>query len=409
MARTKKAHTLLFFILYGTMFLFGFLENIKGVSYPLIKNEFNVSYETQGKMISALSFCYTFFVVISGFVLGRFGIKKVYILGLVLALLGAFSVYFMPSFWTTASALFLIFAGFGVFEIGINAAAARLFTGKTALMMNLLHFMYGFGSVASPQAAGKLADPAGPGLGWRQIYLISAPLVLLVVIVSFFAKFPQEADSVKDRPAGDPERPSGAVLEPDGKEHGFVTALKTPLVWGFGLSLGLMMGIEMASSNWGGLYFQDVYGMDPATRGANFVSAFFVLFTLSRLASGFVIERAGYMRSLIGAVLIVMAIFAAGFALGPAGIYVLPVLGFFIAIFWPTLLSVAIKRFGNSAPVMTSAIIAIGGLVNAAMQFVMGYVNRWDAAWGYRSSLIFALALLCLLLKLNRDVKKTVG
>jgi fucose permease len=396
MAKTNKGR-LLIFILYGTMFLFGFLENIKGVSYPLIKNEYHVSYETQGKMISSLSFCYTLFVVISGFVLSRFGTKIVYLMGLACAFLGVFSIYFMPGFWAAAFSLLLVFAGFGIFEIGINGVASRLFTEKTALMLNILHFMYGLGAIIGPKAAGMLADSAGPGLGWRQIYLLTSPLVLVILVPAVFTKFPGVEGGVNEAPRGE--------------GHGFIAALKTPMVWFFGLTLGLMMGLEMASANWGGLYFQDVYGMDPATRGANFVSAFYILFTLSRLVSGFLIEKAGYMRSLMGAALVVMAVFIAGFVLGERGIYVLPALGFFMAVFWPTLMAVAIRFFGNNAPVTCSAIIAMGGLVNAGIQLGTGYINRWiGAEWGYRSCLVFVLILFCALLGLNRAAqKKTAG
>ncbi|MDR0448233.1 MAG: MFS transporter [Treponema sp.] len=388
MEQTKKSRTLLMFILYGTMFVFGFLENIKGVSYPLIKNEFDVSYETQGMMISILSISYTLFVVAAGFMLGHFGAKKIYFFGLTCSLLALSSIYLMPGFWTAASSLFFLFAGFGIFEIAVNGVATQLFIKKAALMMSLLHFMYGAGAIAGPKAAGILADPAGLGMQWRQIYLLSVPLVLIIFIPLIFAKFP------------------AAKGEAAQKNLGYISALKTPSVWIFGITLGVMIGLEMASPNWGGLYFQDLYGMDPTTRGANFVSVFFILFTLSRLTSGFIIEKIGYMNSLIGAVLICSAIFITGFALGETGIYVLPLLGFFLAIFWPTLMAVAIGYFGNNAPIMTSAIIAIAGLLNAGIQLVMGYINQWaGAGWGYRSCLLFAAILICLLLVLKNRMK----
>jgi len=62
MLQSNKSKILLIIILHGTMFLFGFLEHIKGVSFPLIKNEFSVSYETMGIMISILSIGYTLFM-----------------------------------------------------------------------------------------------------------------------------------------------------------------------------------------------------------------------------------------------------------------------------------------------------------------------------------------------------------
>jgi fucose permease len=392
MALTKKTYILLLILINGTMFLFGFLENIKGVSYPLIKTEFDASYDDQGKMISLLSFGYTFFCVAAGFILARFGVKKVYLLGFTLAVTGLFSIYFMPGFWTAAASLLLVFASFGLFEIGVNGLATQLFTKKAALLMSILHFFYGVGAVVGPKLAGMLTDANSPlfgaTIGWRQIYLFSIPLVLIFFIPTAVIAFPS--------------------AEPRPKEQRltFTGALRDPFVWIFGLTLGLMMGIEMVSSNWGGLYFQDVYGMDPRTRGASFVSSFFVLFTISRLVSGFLIEKIGYMLSLMGAVLIILVIFAVGFSLGAAGIYVLPGLGFFIAILWPTFMAVGIGRFGKYAAIKTGAMIAIGGLINALMQLAIGFINRYmGAAWGYRSALVFSLLLLFILFLIRNKTK----
>jgi len=414
MPRPTASRKLLMFILYGTMFLFGFLENVKGVSFPLIKNEFSASYEAQGKMLSILSFSYTLFVIASGFLLGRFGIKRLYILGYLCALLSLVSVNFMPGFWTVTGSLVFLFAGFGIFEIAVNSMATQIFTKKAALMMSLLHFMYGAGATVGPKAAGMLADPAGPGLLWRQIYLFTVPLVAVLFIPSVLAKFPRGTvpESAEAAPPS-AAPPSAAAEEPPRKSHGFITALKRPAVWAFGITLGVMVGLELASANWGGLYFQDMYGLDPTTSGANFISAFFILFTLSRLASGFLIEKIGYMRSLIGAILSVTVIFIAGFLMGAAGIYVLPLLGLFLAIFWPTFMAVAMGYFGADAPVMTSAIIAIAGLLNVGIQFVMGYINLWiGTGWGYRSCLLFAVVLIFLILGVNRSIrgkKETAG
>jgi fucose permease len=398
-------------LLYATMFLVGFMENIKGVSYPLIKNEFGVSYETQGTMISILSFSYTIFVVVAGFMLGRFGVKKIYVLGFIFLLLAASSLKLMSGFWTVTTSLFSLFAGIGVMEIAINAVATQVFLKRSALMMSLLHFMYGMGSIVSPKAAGILADPAGMGLPWRHVYLLTVPVILVIFIPMLFTKFPAQGQSgTKDGTAEDSQAAGNKAS--DGKaavpqqKHSYIAALKTPSVWAFGIALGVMIGLEMAASNWGSLYFQDTYGMKPETSGANFVSVFFVSFTLSRLLSGFIIEKIGYMRSLIGAIVIGIVIFLVGFALGPKGIYILPLQGFLFAIFWPTVMAITIGYYGKNAPLMSSAVIAIAGLFNSAIQFVMGHINQHiGAAWGYRSCLVFAVILLCFLLILNRRLK----
>jgi fucose permease len=379
---------LYFFIIYGTMIIFGAVENIKGVSYPLIKAEFNASYGQQGLMVSLLSLSYVLFCTLGGIFLGRFGVKRALLSGFISLGLGLLTIFFMPRFWSVAGALLLVFAGFGFFEVCVNALATQVFTSKAALLMNLMHFFYGFGAVLGPKMAGFLSDRAG--LGWRQIYILSLPLAGLIFVPTLVTRFPEPREAVSQE--GNPT---------------FFTALRTPMVWAFGITLGFMVTLEMITVNWGSLYFQDVYGLDPRTRGASFISSFFILFSLSRFLSGFLVEKIGYLRSILGACLATALILAVGFPLGPGAIWVLPALGFFIAIMWPTLMAAAMGFFGPRSPVMTSAIIVIAGAMNAVFQLLVGLTNRFfGAAWGYRSSLVYALLLIGSFLFLKRGIRR---
>jgi len=379
MSRPKSF--LLFVILFTAMFLFGFIENVKGVTYPLIKINFSVSYEHQGIMVSVLSIAYVLFCVIGGILLGYWGVKKTFALGSVFMVLGLTGAFFLPGFLTVAAALFIVSAAFGLFEVSANALATQIFTSRAALFFNLMHFFYGAGSSLSPLAAGYVAS----ALDWRMIYLFSIPLVFVFFVPSVFARFPKT---------------EGAEIAGI-KKASFFTALKTPMVWVFAVVLGLMVGVEMSSPNWAGLYFQDVYNLNAETSGAVFVSNFFIFFTVSRLLSGFIIEKIGYIRCLFIAAFAAVLIFSAGFILGSKGIYILPVLGFFIAIFWPTLLATATVYFRQDSAVMTSAIIVIAGLINSGIQFTIGLINRLvGPAWGYRSALLNAVFVIVALLVL---------
>jgi fucose permease len=179
------------------------------------------------------------------------------------------------------------------------------------------------------------------------------------------------------------------------------------MVWVFAAALGLMVGVELCSPNWAGLYFQDVYNLGVETSGAAFVSNFYIFFTLSRLLSGFIIERIGYTRCLFIAAFAAILVFAAGFILGKTGIYVLPVVGFFVAVFWPTLLASAMVYFRQDSAVMTSAIIVIAGLINGGIQFAIGLTNRLiGPAWGYRSAILYAVLIIAALFVLSRLQRK---
>jgi fucose permease len=253
-----------------------------------------------------------------------------------------------------------------------------------------------------PRVAGLITNNAG--LSWRYVYLFSLPLALVLFVPAIFSKFPE---------TGVPETGVGEAGHTDTAGDGegrksFFDALKSPLVWLLSVTLGLAIIVEMNSANWGPMYFQDMYGLDPSTGGAAFLSAFFLVFTLSRLVCGFFVEKIGYMRTLMGVSLITLVIFCTGFFLGEKGIFVLPSLGFFIALLWPTIMAVAIQCFGKDAPVFSSAMIAIGGLINTVVQYLVGLTNKvFGSAWGYRSTVVYTVLLIFVLLVLNAKIKQT--
>ena len=389
---------LLFCLLFGTMLIFGLIENIKGVSFPLIKSDFGASWEQQGLVVSMTAVAYVSFSIIAGIFLGRFGIKPSFLFGLAVLCLGVTSIFFMPGFFLTTAALFIIFAGFGFIEVGLNALATRVFLTRTAMLMSILHAFYGIGAIFGPKAAGIITNNVH--FGWRYAYLFSLPIVLLLFVPALLTRFPE-----RRMEAGS----SGGAATAAGRAErkSFFDALRSPMVWLLSVILGLAVVVEMNSSNWGVLYFQDVYGFNPSTDGASFLSAFYLIFTISRLICGLFIEKIGYIRSLLGASVIVLIIFVAGFFMGEQGIHVLPALGFFVALLWPTIMAVAIVTFGEDAPVFSSAMIAIGGLINAGVQFLVGLTNRvFGPAWGYRSSFIYTVLLIIGLLLLRHIHKR---
>ena len=391
---------LLFTVLFGTMLMFGLVENIRGVSFPLIRNEFDVPFERQGLMVAMIALAYALSNIIAGIFLGRFGIKPATFAGYSAIGLGIILIPFAPGFFPITIALFVVSGGGGFLEIGMNALASKVFMAKTALLMNLLHSFYGLGSIIGPRVAGFIVSDTE--FGWRSVYLFSLPLVLLTFTLAIITRFPKSDSQVDSTDAGSP-----ATAGPVVRRKTFFDALRTPIVWLFAVILGLAVVIEVNTPNWGPLYFLDVHGLYPAAEGAAFISTFFLLFTLSRLVCGPFVERLGYVRSLLGVSVLTFAVFAVGFSMGARGIHVLPALGFLVALFWPTLMAVAIVTFGRDAPVYSGAMIAIAGLINTVVQFLVGLTNRViGPAWGYRSSMLYTALLIFALLFLYKNLRR---
>ena len=127
---------------YITMFFFGVIENVKGVTFVLIKDIFQVSYDAQGYLVSMSWYGYVIFCLVCAFVIDRYGIKTAIVSGHALCLLGCIITPFMNHFVPVIIALMVVWMGFGFFEVGYNAFATVLFTENSAIYLNLMHSCY---------------------------------------------------------------------------------------------------------------------------------------------------------------------------------------------------------------------------------------------------------------------------
>jgi fucose permease len=374
-----------------------------------------VSYDRQGGLVSLAWSGYVAFCLVASLFLQRFGVKRSVLAGYFLVCAGAVVTMAAPSLLAASLALLVVNAGFGFFEVGTNALGTVAFTRKPALLMGLLHFFYGFGAIAGPKAAGFLTTVLD--FSWRQVYIATiAPTALLALFV-LSVRFDHVGstgragaeDSSRAEAQGLRQASAEGHLQAGAGGMGltFFDALRSPLVWVFAVTLGFMEVVEFGAANWGALHLQDVYQLDPRTAGASLVSAFYILFTLSRLLSGLAIEKIGYIRSLCLAAICTIAVFLAGFGLARSGIWILPLTGLFIGIMWPTMMAVAMGAFGADAPIVTSAIIVVSGAINGVMQLVIGFTNEIvGEAWGYRSCLLYAVVVLLCLGQLSRRLSQ---
>jgi fucose permease len=377
----------LIIIIFANMGLMGFIHSMRGVSFPLLRNDFSASYSEMGLLNAIMMVITVIASIAAGFYMSRFGLKRTVLTAFFLFISGVGSFYFVSNFWM-AVGFFVIFAsGYGFFEVSLNGTGARIFTGKSGLMMNLMHFFYGVGAICGPRFMGFMIN--NHNMSWKEAYPIALVPVIIFLIASIIIRFPGRIDSSESK-----------------EEHSFWNNLKDPLVWHFGIIMGIASSIEACSVAWSGLYLQDVYGLDPTTVGAAFISTFYILFTASRLLSGFVIEKTGYLRSIFVSSNLILIIFTVAFVMGKTGVNLLPVTGFFIAIFWPTTLAISIKVFKERAQTASSAIICISFTFGAVIQYGFGFLNRFiGAAWGYRSCVLYSIILVVLLFMLMRKNK----
>jgi fucose permease len=393
----KRRYTAVLFTVYGNMVLYGFIQTMRGIVYPLIKNTYGASYNQQGLIVSLASFAAVISCAAAGIILNRMGFKKSMMFGFGFIITGMIAFCFSGNFWIAGGLIILIQLGLGFFEIGINGIGVKTFTKKSALMMSLLHFFYGVGAALGPWFGGLIAN--NQKLGWRYMYTFALAPVF-VMLLSTLIWGPGSVE--KESPVSPAEE---ASVSPGQTKPGFRWAIANPLVWRFALCLGLVSAVEFGATNWSGLYLQDVFGMDPKTTGANFISLYFLLYTVSRLLGGFFIEKAGYFRSILAAIFITLILLIIGFSLGRQGIWVLPFTGLFLGITFPTVLAMSIGVFREKAQAASSAIIVIAFSLNGIIQYLIGLINRYiGEAWGYRSCILYGVILIFMLFRLKKNI-----
>ena len=155
------------------------------------------------------------------------------------------------------------------------------------------------------------------------------------------------------------------------------------------------------------IYLRDLYGWDPETKGAYFVTIFFTGYTISRLLSGFLIDAVGEINSMMIYVPILTVLFVVGFALGEKGVYALMATGIFISPLFPTMLTVAMIYFGKEVETCTSVILFTYMIFSQTIQLIVGLVNKCcGVQWGYRVAVVLMLIVFCVLLSVKALLKK---
>lgn len=378
---SSRSHWLLFAVAFASMVLFGFVENIKGTVIPPLRDTYQVNYSDIGVMLLAGSFGYLSATFLGGLAGDRYGQKRVLAAGCALIILAALGMQVANTFPLVCGLMFLLNAGFGSLEVGVNSLGARIFVRNSALLMNLTHFFYGAGSMAGPAYAARMLEAGQP---WGVIYAFSALLALAVFALLAAARFPALT------PQHAAQRRSLREIAGSGK------------VWLFVIVLSLFVAVEIGTGNWLVSYLRDVHEMG-AEESAGFLSLFFLFFTFGRLAGGYVAERLGYVRCILLFALAVLCLDAAGFATGRAGVILFSATGFFISIMYPTFMALIMREFTSGTGSVMGFIITGVAAVNMLMNWVVGQTSdRLGVTAGFASFMLYTVLAIALLLVLNR-------
>jgi fucose permease len=348
-------------ILTATIFIgflvFGFSENIKGPAIPKIQAQFSLNEFHIGLLLALNSLGYLLACSYTGWLVRKIGLKLTTISSFTTMAFAGILIYFAPNYMSFSGSYFVMYLGNGMLEISLGIMAATIFTKNTGTMMNLSHFFYGLSSMIAPLLSTRLMGLSFSNsmLGWRGMYLIVLSFSLIPILPALYGTFP-----MKDKDSH--ERIS------------LKDFIKNPIAWLilFILSFGVIA--EMAIGGWLVNFLEKSYSFD-STSAASVLSGFFFCFMLARLLFGPLIDRIGFVKSIL-----ILSCFSGvsiitSLLIGKPAVFLLAIAGFGIAPIYPTVMALMSKVFKNNMDMALTFTLPLMGITIVIGNLLVGIIT----------------------------------
>lgn len=316
----RPSPTTVFLITAGcflAFFAFGFTDNLKGATLPVMLADLNFSYGVGGNIFFGEYLGFLIATLLTGFLADKFGLKMVIILAGVCLALGVSGYSSFSAAFALSASLFTIGLGLGALELGPNAIIVNLHHEHKGLYLNLMAVLHGLGSMLAPLFAGWLL---GLSVSWRVIYRWDLLIIAVLILYFIFLRFPrpeaQEKNQLNFR-----EIPQ--------------VAFKGQLPW-FHAAIALYVAAEIGMASWLVTFLQQVRHFSVAA-SSQALAFFFGMLMLGRFLGGFVVHRVGYLRSILLAAIGAVVCILVGLFGPPSLSLALPLTGLFFSIIFPTI------------------------------------------------------------------------
>jgi fucose permease len=361
-----------------TFFVISFLTNILGALNPNVSQSYSLTETMAGFLPFAFFIAYGVMSIPSGFLVEKWGEKRMMIFAFVLAFLGALVFAFKPEFTVFVISLFTIGTGMAALQVVINPLLS-VSGGEDNFAFNsvLAQLIFGLASFISPQMYSYLVSNMDQGnvqkpfigilsglvpktMSWVSVYWVFAVVALLMVIVILLIKFPK-VELKED--------------EKVGSKASYVELFKNKYVILFFLGIFCYVGTEQGISYWMSKFLKVYHGFNPDTTGADAVSYFWGLMTVGGML-GLVLLKL-FDSKLVLRWFTILAIVALSFGLWGSeniSLWAFPVSGFFLSVMYPVIVSLGLnsvsKHHGSFAGILMTGIA--GG---AVVQILIGGIS----------------------------------
>ncbi|MBT3322388.1 MAG: MFS transporter [Anaerolineae bacterium] len=338
-------------------FLFGFSDNLKGATLPVLLDDLSFNYAYGGTILLLSYIGFLIATLITGPLSDIVGKKSIILLASVFLLVGIFGYSIASTFLTLSLAMFVIGLGLGALEVGANLIIIDIHCEDKARYLNLLAFFHGAGSMVAPLYAGQMLLM---GFSWRSIYQFGLGVVLIVLIYFLLAKYPRTSTLQNNK----------LNFRKLGKS---LFSVQTVLIF---LGIALYVSAEIGVGVWLVEFLQTIK-LQSVRQSTFYLALFFGAITAGRLVGSFLVNRIGYMKSVFYAGIAAVIFSSIGiFASADLAIF-LPLAGLFFSIIFPTLTASISDIHQENQGTVLGLLFTFAGLGGMLGPWTVGLISDW--------------------------------
>jgi len=373
-----KKNNLLVVLIMLVFFVISFLTNILGALNQKVSVSFTLTETLAGLLPFAFFIAYGVMSIPFGFLVEKFGEKRIMIVAFAMAFAGSLVFAVFPVFNVFIVSLFTIGAGMAALQVVINPLL-RVSGGEAnyAFYSVMGQLVFGLASFISPQMysyfvinidkgnvtkpfIGLMSSLVPENMSWVSVYWAFAAIAVVMGIIIFMVRFPK------------------VELQDDekvGSKESFLELIKNKYVILYFLGIFMYVGSEQGISYWLSKFLKIYHNIDPDLAGADAVSYFWGLMTVGGML-GLVLMKLYDSKQVLRWFTILAIICVAAGLFGSTGmaLWALPISGFFLSVMYPTVVSLGLnsvsKHHGSFAGILMTGIA--GG---AIVQILIGAIS----------------------------------
>jgi len=355
-------------------FLFGFSDNLKGATLPVLLDDLNFSYASGGTVLLASYLGFLIATLITGPLSDLIGKKAIIFLACVSLLVGMWGYSSANLFWTLSAAMLIIGLGLGSLEVGSNIIIVDIHKDDKGRYLNLLAFFHGVGSMIAPLYAGQMLIAA---FTWRQVYQFSLALVAIVFVYFLVVKYPRSADSTSNKL--------------DFKQLGKSAFSREMILFYIGITL--YVAAEIGIGAWLVEFLQNTKAQSVSL-STTYLAIFFGTITVGRFIGSFLVSRVGYLKSVLFTGLAALVFVGIGTFTSVGLAVFIPLAGLFFSIIFPTLTAAVSDRHQENVGTILGLLFTFAGIGGMLGPWAVGVFSDWmGMSLGFGVILLFLVGM----------------